>query len=79
MPINPPAASLIGSGAPAWRPLLIDHWRIWTVAVVSTIAPWLERGRSRRVLATLDDHQLCDIGITRAQARLESGKPFWRP
>lgn len=51
----------------------------WVGAAISMIALWVERGRSRRVLAGLDDYQLRDIGITRADALLESEKPFWMP
>jgi uncharacterized protein YjiS (DUF1127 family) len=46
--------------------------------VFSTIALWWQRGRSRNVLAMLDDHELRDIGISRADARIESEKPFWQ-
>jgi uncharacterized protein YjiS (DUF1127 family) len=49
------------------------------MAAISIAALWLERGRSRRVLAMLDDHQLHDIGISRADAQVESEKPFWMP
>lgn len=38
----------------------------------------LERMRERRALAALDDRILHDLGITRAQADNEAGKPFWR-
>jgi uncharacterized protein YjiS (DUF1127 family) len=48
-------------------------------AVAATVALWMERGRSRRALAALGDHQLKDIGISRADAWQESEKPFWRP
>ena len=41
-------------------------------------ATWIERGRQRNALATLDDHMLRDIGITRLEAARECGKPFWR-
>jgi uncharacterized protein YjiS (DUF1127 family) len=37
----------------------------------------LEIRRQRRALRQLDDHQLADIGITRAQALRESNKLFW--
>ncbi len=33
--------------------------------------------RSRRQLNTLSDAQLCDIGITRAQAEAEAARPVW--
>ena len=36
------------------------------------------RHRQRRVLAELDDALLRDIGVTRAEARAECAKPFWR-
>lgn len=42
------------------------------------ISSWIERVRQRQALAGLDDHQLRDIGITRAEAARECEKPFWR-
>ena len=42
------------------------------------VASWIERARQRQALAELDDHMLRDIGITRAEAARETGKPFWR-
>lgn len=41
-------------------------------------AEW-RRYRSRRMLAQLDDYMLKDIGVTRAEAQFEAGKPFWIP
>ncbi len=76
---DPLAAPMIKGRTMAWWVLRTDHWRAWTMAAISIVALWLERGRSRRVLATLDDHQLRDIGVSRDDARLESAKPFWRP
>ncbi|HZF35060.1 MAG TPA: DUF1127 domain-containing protein [Candidatus Angelobacter sp.] len=61
-----------------WPPSRTDRWRTGVAAAFSTIALWWQRGRSRRVLATLDDHRLHDIGISRADALFESAKPFWR-
>jgi uncharacterized protein YjiS (DUF1127 family) len=37
-----------------------------------------ERARSRRLLATLDDRMLQDIGIDRAAVSRELSRPFWR-
>ncbi|MDH3579349.1 MAG: DUF1127 domain-containing protein [Hyphomicrobiales bacterium] len=48
------------------------------VALVAAFDEALERGRQRRALARLEDHHLRDIGITRAQAKQEARKPFWR-
>lgn len=54
----------------------------WLRRVVNGLAraltTWHERLRQRERLATLDDHLLRDIGLTRAQALAESTKPFWR-
>ncbi len=33
--------------------------------------------RQRRALRALDDHQLDDIGITKAEADAEARRPFW--
>jgi uncharacterized protein YjiS (DUF1127 family) len=47
---------------PKWKRLLIEL---------------RQRARSRYELMTLDDHALSDIGLTRADASNEAGKPFW--
>jgi uncharacterized protein YjiS (DUF1127 family) len=49
------------------------------VALADGLLAWLERGRSRRLLARLDDRMLHDIGLSRADVERESSKPFWRP
>ncbi|TWS99706.1 DUF1127 domain-containing protein [Reyranella sp. CPCC 100927] len=38
----------------------------------------LEMARSRRMLLTLDDRMLADVGLDRATARTEGEKGFWR-
>jgi uncharacterized protein YjiS (DUF1127 family) len=38
----------------------------------------LSRRQQRRDLRELDDRQLHDVGITRAQVERESRKPFWK-
>lgn len=40
---------------------------------------WHERWRQRRILEEMEAHRLKDIGLSRAQARYEAAKPFWRP
>lgn len=47
-------------------------------AVVDMLLLWRERARQRSKLARLDDRMLRDIGVTRADAARELGKPFWR-
>jgi len=39
---------------------------------------WLDRARERRALLSLSDLQLRDIGVSRAEADGEGGKPFWQ-
>ena len=36
------------------------------------------RAEQRRALAELDERMLRDVGLTRAAARAECAKPFWR-
>jgi uncharacterized protein YjiS (DUF1127 family) len=45
--------------------------------VPDALFAWHERSRQRRALAMLTDHQLKDIGLSRADAALELSKPFW--
>ena len=61
-----------------WPPTRADRWRAALAAATAAVILWWERDRSRRVLATLGDHELHDIGVTRADAELESAKPFWQ-
>jgi len=42
------------------------------------VSMWQERAAGRRVLASLDDHLLRDIGLTREAVRRDLMKPFWR-
>jgi len=39
---------------------------------------WLQRRRERRMLGTLGDRMLKDIGLTRADIEVEVRKTFWR-
>lgn len=41
-------------------------------------ATWRRRAWEREALATLDERDLHDLGLSRAAANYESGKPFWR-
>ena len=46
--------------------------------LVDSVLAWQERARQRHTLASLDDYLLRDMGISRADVSIESGKPFWR-
>lgn len=39
---------------------------------------WTRRDRQRRELAHLTEHQLRDVGLSRADLLAEADKPFWR-
>ena len=58
--------------------LQAGHWLTRFRDVAAMARAWRERSRSRHALATLDDCHLRDIGLTRADVRHESAKPFWR-
>jgi uncharacterized protein YjiS (DUF1127 family) len=47
---------------------------------LNIVGTWIARGMQRRLLAELarDSRLLSDIGLTRAQALREAGKPFWQ-
>ncbi len=48
------------------------------VRILDRLLIWQERAAERAHLASLDDHRLKDIGLSRAQADFEARKPFWR-
>jgi uncharacterized protein YjiS (DUF1127 family) len=68
------ALSLVGL-----RPEASLAWRLWRsfarIAAVAFVRH--ERARARRALLQPSDHMLRDIGIARAEAPGEAGKPFW--
>ena len=53
------------------------HGEHWLVRGWTTLHTWLARSRERHMLTELDEHMLKDIGMTRADVVVESGKPFW--
>lgn len=53
--------------------------RRFLAAIAGPLAEWSTRYRERCALARLDDYLLRDIGLTRAEARREMNKPFWKP
>ncbi|WP_150654692.1 DUF1127 domain-containing protein [Pseudomonas fluorescens] len=50
----------------------------WPGRLFRAIANSLERTRTRRLLAQLDDRQLSDLGISHSDRARELDKPFWR-
>ena len=45
--------------------------------VILMLLRWQELARQRRALGALSDHMLKDLGLTRADALREAGRPFW--
>ncbi|MFM9849637.1 MAG: DUF1127 domain-containing protein [Hyphomicrobiaceae bacterium] len=51
---------------------------IWSIRRVTLkVRGWMERSRQRQALSDLDEHQLKDIGLSRAAAMAEARKSFW--
>jgi uncharacterized protein YjiS (DUF1127 family) len=48
-----------------------------TTRALAMLLYWHDISRERRALLELDDRMLRDIGITRADAEQEAGRPFW--
>ena len=48
---------------------------VWHTTV--RLITWQQRARERRRLASLDDHLLRDMGLSRSQIDFESRKHFW--
>jgi uncharacterized protein YjiS (DUF1127 family) len=47
-------------------------------ALLDAVLTWQERARQRHAMATMDEHALKDIGLSRSDVVAESTKPFWR-
>ena len=59
------------AGRPAERLRAALSW------VILTLLRWQELARQRRALGAMSDHMLKDLGLTRADALREAGRPFW--
>ena len=46
--------------------------------MVDCVLTWQERASQRTALASLEDHMLKDIGLSRADVAREASRPFWR-
>ena len=57
------------------------HWMTSShllAGVAGLLAAARQRSRDRAAAATLDDHDLRDLGISRSSLAFELNKPFWR-
>lgn len=67
----------IGRGERANRHRLLTALRLLPILVIGMFDRIAERHRSRVALLELNDEQLKDIGLTRADAWREGVRPFW--
>ena len=61
-----------------WGRLIISQEPNGLQRLGQTVSLWLRRLRERAELARFDERDLRDLGLTRADADYEVGKPFWR-
>jgi uncharacterized protein YjiS (DUF1127 family) len=47
-------------------------------AALGRLLRWHELARQRRALFALNERMLKDIGVSRADAEREAGRPFWQ-
>jgi uncharacterized protein YjiS (DUF1127 family) len=69
--VVPDRSAAGAAGQPAERLRSALSW------VILTLMRWQELARQRRALAAMNDHMLKDLGLTRADALREAGRPFW--
>jgi uncharacterized protein YjiS (DUF1127 family) len=69
-----PAARLPGRGQGGAR----SFARRLVLGIVNLLVVWQQRLENRTCLQDMGEARLRDIGLTRAEARRESEKPFWR-
>ena len=48
------------------------------IRFADTLLTWHDRAQQRRLLRTLDDRMLKDVGLGWGQAVEEASKPFWQ-
>jgi len=54
-------------------------WQRRLMRLCDQLLTWQERSRQRHQLASLNDHLLRDIGLSRADIMAETTKRFWQP
>jgi uncharacterized protein YjiS (DUF1127 family) len=59
--------------------IAIERSRETTTGLRAIVRSWIERIRSRRALAGIDERTLRDAGISPALAEYEASRPFWQP
>jgi len=59
-------------------PLFAGNFESLALRAVGILLIWQERATQRHALAALEARMLHDMGLSRADARREAAKPFWR-
>ena len=73
--LNPGCGHLIGRQRPAssWH-----HAKAILIQTLDRVGDWHQRAAERRMLMTLDDRVLGDLGLNRDSVDAEASKPFWK-
>lgn len=71
-------AVVMASGSRQSLSRLLSRLDMAMVHLLDQTAEWRQRAADRRVLASMDERQLRDIGFSRIEAETEANKPFWR-
>lgn len=67
-----------GNHSPSRLRVLARALSLELIDLGTLLLVWQARWRERARLDRLSDHMLKDLGISRADASREVGKPFWR-
>lgn len=59
---------------PTRKPFLLKRM----ARLIAAIGQSMEKARTRRLLAQLNEQQLSDLGISHSDRLVELDKPFWR-
>jgi uncharacterized protein YjiS (DUF1127 family) len=73
--LRPAAQGLRRHAGPAFR--FAAAFARGALYAADTFGLWKERTRQRRMLISLSDHMLKDLGLSRSDAGREGGKRFW--
>ena len=74
-----PAVAQEAVNARAWAALRARSSRRALERICELLLEWQERSRQRHQLASLSDHLLRDIRLSRADIMAETTKRFWQP
>jgi uncharacterized protein YjiS (DUF1127 family) len=56
----------------------VRYARQYDARFLDLLVAWQQREHDRALLRGLTAHELRDLGLTRADVRVDTSKPFWR-